>query len=75
MEKEKAVKTKKPLEPLLPGRYGRMDAAEFDKEVGKFDLGGITLTYGPDKNQGMDQVFFTVIQADGSFKPVDRLER
>jgi ABC-type branched-subunit amino acid transport system substrate-binding protein len=45
------------------------------KEVGTFDLGGITLTYGPDDNQGMDQVFFTVIQADGRFKPVDRLER
>jgi branched-chain amino acid transport system substrate-binding protein len=45
------------------------------KEVGTFDLGGITLTYGPDDNQGMDQVFFTVIRADGSFKPVDGLER
>jgi len=45
------------------------------KEVGKFDLGGITLSYGPDDNQGMDQVFLTVIQADGSFKPIDRLER
>jgi branched-chain amino acid transport system substrate-binding protein len=45
------------------------------KEVGTFDLGGVTLTYGTDDNQGMDQVFFTVIRADGSFKPVDRLER
>jgi len=45
------------------------------KEVGTFDLGGVTLSYGPDDNQGMDQVFLTVIQADGSFKPVDRLER
>ena len=45
------------------------------KEVGTFDLGGITLTYGPDDHQGMDQVFLTVIQADGSFKPIDRLER
>ena len=45
------------------------------KEVGTFDLGGITLSYGPDKNQGMDKVFFTVIDADGSFKPIDRLER
>jgi len=45
------------------------------KEVGTFDLGGITLSYGPDDNQGMDQVFLTVIRADGSFKPVDRLER
>jgi hypothetical protein len=45
------------------------------KEVGTFDLDGITLSYGPDDNQGMDQVFLTVIQADGSFKPIDRLER
>ena len=45
------------------------------KEVGTFDLGGITLSYGPDNNQGMDQVFLTVIQADGSFRPIDRLER
>ena len=45
------------------------------KEVGTFDLGGITLSYGADDNQGMDQVFLTVIRADGSFKPVARLER
>ena len=45
------------------------------KEVGTFDLGGITLSYGPNDNQGTDQVFLTVIQADGSFKPIDRLER
>jgi hypothetical protein len=38
-------------------------------------LGGVTLSYGPDDNQGMDQVFLTVIQADGSLKPVERLER
>jgi len=40
-----------------------------------FDLGGLTLTYGPDKNQGSDQVFFTILQADGTFKPVIRLIR
>jgi ABC-type branched-subunit amino acid transport system substrate-binding protein len=45
------------------------------KESGPFDLGGITLSYGPNDNQGMDQVFLTVIQADGNFKAVDRLER
>jgi branched-chain amino acid transport system substrate-binding protein len=37
------------------------------------DLGGIALNYGPAKNQGSDQVYFTILQADGSFKPVDRL--
>jgi branched-chain amino acid transport system substrate-binding protein len=41
--------------------------------MGAFDLDGIELTYGPAKNQGMDQVFFTILQADGSFKPVTRL--
>ncbi len=43
--------------------------------VGTFDLGGVTLTYGRDDNQGMDQVFLTVIESDGSFKAVNRLER
>jgi hypothetical protein len=31
------MKRKKLVEPLLPGPYGRMDAAELDKEVAKFD--------------------------------------
>lgn len=44
------------------------------RDVGSFDLDGITLSYGPDDNQGMDKVFLTVIQADGRFKAVDRLE-
>jgi len=40
---------------------------------GSFDLGGVKLTYGADDNQGMDEVFLTVIQADGTFKPVTSL--
>ena len=40
---------------------------------GGFDLGGVKLNYAPDKNQGMDQVFFTVLQRDGSFRPLTRL--
>lgn len=31
------MKRKKIVEPLLPGRYGRLDAAELDEEVAKFD--------------------------------------
>ena len=31
------MKSKKVVDPLLPGRYGRMDAAELDKDVAKFD--------------------------------------
>jgi ABC-type branched-subunit amino acid transport system substrate-binding protein len=38
-----------------------------------FDLGGFALSYGPTRNQGSDQVFFTVLQASGTFKPVSRL--
>jgi ABC-type branched-subunit amino acid transport system substrate-binding protein len=40
-----------------------------------FDLGGVTLVYGKDDNQGMDKVFLTVIGADGKFKPVTALNQ
>jgi hypothetical protein len=39
-------------------------------DVVPFDRGGAMLSYRPDKDQGADQVFFTITQADGSFKPV-----
>ena len=42
-------------------------------QTGAFDLGGVTLTYGPGDNQGMDEVFLSIIQADGTFKAVERL--
>ncbi|MGI9384927.1 MAG: ABC transporter substrate-binding protein, partial [Methyloligellaceae bacterium] len=40
--------------------------------TGSYDLGGVTLEFGAEDNQGMDKVFLTVIQTDGSFKPVSR---
>jgi ABC-type branched-subunit amino acid transport system substrate-binding protein len=40
---------------------------------GAFDLGGATLTYGPGDNQGMDEVFLTVIEAGGRFKSIPAL--
>jgi ABC-type branched-subunit amino acid transport system substrate-binding protein len=52
-------------------RQGLLDAIE---KTGNFDLGGVTLRYGPGDNQGMDDIFLTVIQADGRFKAVDKLE-
>ena len=42
-------------------------------EIGTFDLGGVTLTYGAQDNQGMDHVFLTIIQSDGAFRAVERL--
>ena len=38
------------------------------KETGKFDIGGLPMTFGPDNNEGLDKVFMTIIQADGTFK-------
>jgi ABC-type branched-subunit amino acid transport system substrate-binding protein len=55
-----------------PTRTGLLKAI---KEGGAFDIGGLTMTYGPDDNEGLDKVFMTVIQPDGSFKAVDRLIR
>lgn len=43
--------------------------------TGSFDLGGAMLNYGNGDNQGMDNVFLTVIQPDGTFKSVETLTR
>ncbi|MEP2705131.1 MAG: ABC transporter substrate-binding protein [Roseibium sp.] len=40
--------------------------------TGAFDLGGVTLTFGPGDSQGMDDVFMTSIQKDGSFAPINK---
>ena len=45
------------------------------KETGKFDVGGLPMTFGPERNEGLDKVFMTVIEADGSFKAVDKLTK
>ncbi|ATG37571.1 putative amino acid binding protein (plasmid) [Phaeobacter piscinae] len=34
------------------------------------DLGGVTMRFGPDDNQGMDDVFLTHITKEGGFQPV-----
>ena len=36
------------------------------------DLGGVVLTFGPSNNQGSDKVYFTILQSDGSFKPIQK---
>lgn len=74
------------LEGYLVGRLMISALEQMGKEVtrdgfldqivktGSFDLDGIKLTYGEEDNQGMDQVFLTVIQSDGRFKAVESLE-
>jgi len=72
------------LEGYLVGRLVCEALAKIDGEpthkalleviaAGGFDLGGIKLNYGPNNNRGSDQVFLTVIQADGTFRPVTNL--
>jgi ABC-type branched-subunit amino acid transport system substrate-binding protein len=55
-----------------PTRKGFIEAVQ---KSGGFDLGGFKLTYGADNNRGSNQVYLTVIQADGSFKAVTQLEK
>jgi ABC-type branched-subunit amino acid transport system substrate-binding protein len=55
-----------------PTRAGLLKAI---KDGGAFDIGGLKMSFGPDDNEGLDKVFMTVIQPDGSFKAVDRLIR
>ncbi len=45
------------------------------RDTGKFDIGGLEMTFGPQDNEGLDKVFMTVIQPDGSFKAVEKLVR
>ena len=55
-----------------PTRQAMVDAVQ---KAGSLDLGGFKLSYSPTSNRGSNQVFLTVIQPDGSFKAVDRLEK
>lgn len=39
-------------------------------QLGSFDLGGASFSYGVGDNQGMDAVFLTQITQDGGFEPI-----
>ena len=57
----------------MGGKFSRDGFMKTVAGLGEFSLGGVNLAFGPDDNQGSDQVFLTVIQSDGSFRAVDRL--
>jgi branched-chain amino acid transport system substrate-binding protein len=57
------------------GEPTRKALIEAVQKTGTFDLGGFKLAYSDSSNRGSDHVFLTVIQADGSFKAVDHLEK
>jgi len=57
----------------MSGEPTRESLIKTIKDTGRFDIGGLTMTFGPSKNAGLDRVFLTVIQPDGSFKAVEKL--
>jgi branched-chain amino acid transport system substrate-binding protein len=59
----------------VDGEPTRQAMIEAVQKAGSLDLGGFKLSYSPTSNRGSNEVFLTVIQADGSFKAVDRLEK
>jgi hypothetical protein len=57
----------------IKGDVSRQALLDAIYSTGRFDLGGVTLTFGAGKNQDMDKIFFTVIQPDGRLKEVSKL--
>ncbi|WP_339717138.1 ABC transporter substrate-binding protein [uncultured Sneathiella sp.] len=41
----------------------------------RFDIDGLELLFGPGDNQGLNRVFLTELQGDGSFRAIDRLPK
>jgi ABC-type branched-subunit amino acid transport system substrate-binding protein len=83
-----AVPTAQPgfvsLEGYIVGRsviaaLGKIDGEPTRKALldkltdGSYDLDGFALSFGPNKNQGSDAVYLTVIGTDGKFKAVTTL--
>ncbi|MGH7124970.1 MAG: ABC transporter substrate-binding protein, partial [Stellaceae bacterium] len=59
----------------IDGEITRKSLLEAIAKTGSFDLGGIKLAYGQGNNRGSNEVFLTVIQADGTFKAVTKLSK
>jgi ABC-type branched-subunit amino acid transport system substrate-binding protein len=51
----------------------RVDMLRVIHEVGRFDISGTTLTFGPNSYEAPAPVFLTVIQGDGTFQAIDKL--
>jgi len=44
-------------------------------KLGDVYIDDLKLSFGPEDNQGMDQVFITVLNKDGSFTPINKLTK
>jgi len=57
--------------PGEPSREALLDAMS----KGPFDLGGVIYNFTENDNQGSDEVYFTILQSDGTFRAVSKLVR
>lgn len=57
----------------IEGDITREKFLDIFAQVGNFDLGGVALAFGPDDNQGMDDVFLTRIRPEGGFESIENL--
>ena len=55
-----------------PTRKGLIEAVQ---KASPLDLGGLKLSFSSTSNRGSDQVFLTVIQPNGRFKAVEKLQK
>jgi ABC-type branched-subunit amino acid transport system substrate-binding protein len=51
----------------------RAEMLRLINDVGRFDISGDVMTFGPNAKDVPPKVFLTVIQPDGTFKPVEKL--
>ena len=73
------------LDPNLSGRLvaavlemagpdpTRAEMLRLINDVGRFDISGDVMTFGPNARDVPPKVFLTVIQPDGTFKPIEKL--
>lgn len=59
----------------IEGEITRKSFIDAIVRTGTFDIGGVKLTYGPKDNQGMDKVYLTVLQKDGTYRAVTSFTR
>jgi len=59
----------------VDGELTRQAFVEVVRKSGAIDLGGLKLVYGDSNNRGSEEVFLTMIQSDGTFKALDRLQK
>ena len=50
----------------------RADMLNVISGTGRFDISGTILTFGPELREAPAEVFLTVIQPDGTFKPIEK---